>query len=168
MPRKNTTSALADGNVKEVVSGVLYSGRVDAAVSEITRLARIADASDQSPTRRKRALQSIAGQQQQLGDNITALGNENGSVAEDARRLSRDDLQAQMLENSNNFRSGQRHPVQAQRGRPQKAAEDAMSNTLDPDQIREFFDHYNFLNIHWRDGARIKNGPARLQNRPAK
>jgi hypothetical protein len=147
------------GNVKEAVSATLYSSRVDSAVNEITRLTRIADAPEQSPTRRKRALQSIAGQQQALNDNIAALGVENGnanSVNEETRRLSRDEFQAQNLDNNENFALGNAIQSKLNEAGRKKQLEDAMSNALDPEQIREFFDHYNFLNVHWRDGALVK------------
>jgi hypothetical protein len=141
------------GNLKEVVASVLNGSRVNSNIKEIARLAKIADEPEQRPAIRKRALQSIALEQQELNDNVTALGTESAGTGAAAQRISREELTAQLNFNSDNLRLGNEWQMKLNEQKRKKELDAANSGNLDPEQVREYLDHFNFLNIHWRAGS---------------
>ena len=145
------------GNMKEVVGSVLNGSRVNSNIKEIARLAKIADTPEQRPAIRKKALQSIAVEQQELNDNVTALGGvESVMEGDESKRISREELNAQRSFNSDNLRMGNEWQGRLSEQKRKKELDDANSGNLDPEQVREYLDHFNFLNIHWRAGALSK------------
>ena len=145
------------GNMKEVVGSVLNASRVNSNIKEIARLAKIADTPEQRPAIRKKALQNIAVEQQELNDNVTALGGVEGAIeGHESKGISRDELNAQRSFNSDNLRMGNEWQGRLSEQKRKKELDDANSGNLDPEQVREYLDHFNFLNIHWRAGALSK------------
>ncbi len=142
------------GNMKDVVASLLDGSRVNSNIKEISRLAKIADVPEQRPAIRKRALQSIALEQQELNDNVTALGSAERNAANEAtKRISRDELTSQMILNSDNLRLGNEWQLKLGEQKRKRELDAANSENLDPEQVREYLDHFNFLNIHWRPGT---------------
>ncbi|HLX62897.1 MAG TPA: hypothetical protein VKX17_16595 [Planctomycetota bacterium] len=141
------------GNVKEVVAGVLHSSRVSGNVKELERLDKIKELQGQTPAKRKKALQSIAELQQELNDNETALSAQARAGGEELKRISRDELAGQLQSNDANLRLGSEWQMKLSEDKRKKELEEAKSNELDPEQVREFMDNFNFLNIRWRAGA---------------
>ncbi len=164
----------SDGNVKEVLSSLRDGSRVNASNIELARLDKIEKLPGQRPAVRKRARQSTDLEGQDLKDNNAALSadmaalNSNKAVLEqEARQLTRDELQSQMSYNSGNLSLGNEWLMKLSDEKRKKELEEANSKNFDPEEAREFYDRFNFLNIHWRPGIRAKKEAGDAAKPPA-
>jgi len=84
---------------------------------------------------------------------------ENATGREQTKSISREELQSQVLFNSSNLIVGNNLQLRLNEDKRKKELSAANSGNLDPEQVREYLDHFNFLNIRWRTGALSKREP---------
>lgn len=138
------------GNMKEVLGSVLFGGKLKSNISEIERLAKIADAPEQSITLRASALGNLMQLQQELDDNVSALNNADVKQTNSyLQRNGQAEVQSQMSFNKDNLRQGNAWQGKLnERGKELAAAK----SSQDSGQNRAFLDNFYFLENRWRPG----------------
>jgi len=142
------------GNVKDVAASVMVAGELTSNINESERLMKIADSAESSAKKRK-ALRSLARNQQELSDNWTALSNTGQTVnSDELQRIGRDELNVQLSGNSSVQQ--QANMWQSRLTERSKELEEAVAGGADAEQLQAFLDNFNFLENGWRAGEKCK------------
>ena len=146
------------GNMKEVLGSVLFGGKLKSNISEIERLAKIADAPEQSSSLRASALGNLMQLQQELDDNVSALNNVDVKQTNSyLQRNGQAEVQSQMTFNTDNLKQGNVWQSKLnERGKELAAAK----SSQDSGQNRAFLDNFYFLENRWRTGKMDKKSAA--------